>query len=167
MKTTLELVKAIKAALTDPTHPEHDLVHKLLKKQTNKLLSKRGQISFRIKAIQKAQIRAEELIALAKNGDIRRFAKLDPVDGLTVLAVMANADEAARSAARSQLATDSVKVRHAKMNEAKAFVISEWAMKAHQYRNNKTRFATSYCKHVKLKFGVDITIKTITDRWLK
>ena len=170
MKTTLDLVKAIKAALTDPTHPEHDLIHKILKKATKKLHSKRSQVSqgsFRIEAIQKAQIRAEELIALAKNGVIRRFAKLDPVDGLTVLAVMAMTDEAARRSAMSALGSSNSKKSRRKYEGPRAFVISEWKKHRVDYNNNKSAFAEIYSKRVMNEFPVKISARTIREDWLK
>ena len=58
--------------------------------------------------------------------------------------------------------------RHKKYyGEAKAFVVSEWALHRDAYKKNKTKFAKDYARMVKHQFKLDIADSTISDSWLK
>jgi hypothetical protein len=75
-----------------------------------------------------------------------------------------HADEAKKDA-RSKVAKDAADKRHAKMNEAKAWVRNAWLNDSHEYES-KTDFAKIFAARVQLKFGLKVKLETITDKWL-
>lgn len=51
-------------------------------------------------------------------------------------------------------------------NQARFFVVAEWAKYRGEYGDNKSAFARDYVRRVKFEMGVDVTEKTIREVWL-
>lgn len=66
-------------------------------------------------------------------------------------------DRARKNAAKSNAAT----------TEAMSFVLSEWAAHKDAYEGNKSEFARVYSARIKREKGIDITDRTIRERWLR
>lgn len=51
--------------------------------------------------------------------------------------------------------------------KAKTFIQGEWERHRRDYGGNKSAFARGYVSRLKRELGVDVTEKTIRERWLK
>ena len=101
------LLKDLEKARTDKRHPLRKCIVMLEKGDVDgfqkELLKSNSQLADGIRflemaeaariALQQADSEADKLIDLASHSDLEGFAKLPPVDGLTLLSVMAKMDE--------------------------------------------------------------------------
>lgn len=67
---------------------------------------------------------------------------------------------------RSERARRGAEMTNRPKDDAKGWVLAEYETCGHEFES-KTKFAEHYQSQVKRRYGVDVTVKTITDRWLK
>lgn len=69
--------------------------------------------------------------------------------------------------AMSERGAELAKRSHKKSNDAKDWVLSEWALHASEYRNIKSDFARVYSRLILDKFGATVKGRQIREVWLK
>ena len=67
---------------------------------------------------------------------------------------------------RSERARSGAEKTNRPKHNAKGWVLEQYETCGHEFES-KTKFAEHFQSQVKREFGVDVTVKTITDRWLK
>ena len=113
---------------------------------------------------EEAERTAELYFNSLSSSSYEEFLQLPPPSPLTLLALLNKTDLEAIGEKKKGEQAAREEGRHGNRREAKAHVLAEWQKQ--ERKRSKLAFGTKYAPIVLEKYGVKVSAKTISDKWL-